>query len=59
VVLEALERGAVPANVGLVEPGVDPGLALVREPESLARSRIALKVASGFGGIQQALIFAR
>jgi 3-oxoacyl-(acyl-carrier-protein) synthase len=59
VVLEALERGAVPANVGLVEPGVDPALALVREPETLPRSRRALKVASGFGGIQQAMIFER
>ncbi len=55
--IAALERGVVPANVGLTEPGVDPRLNLTREPHTLARTRYALKAASGFGGIQQALIF--
>jgi 3-oxoacyl-(acyl-carrier-protein) synthase len=57
---EALQRGVVPANVGLEEPGVDARLDLVREPRALARPatrpRRALKVAGGFGGIQAALV---
>ena len=55
--IAALERTEVPANVGLVEPGVDPRLNLTRESHSLQRARYALKAASGFGGIQQALVF--
>lgn len=55
--IAALERGVVPKNIGLSEPGVDPRLNLTREPHTLARTRYALKAASGFGGIQQAMIF--
>jgi 3-oxoacyl-(acyl-carrier-protein) synthase len=54
--IETLQRGLVPANVGLVEPDVDPGLDLVRSPRPLPRARCALKVASGFGGIQAAVV---
>jgi len=55
--IAALERGSVPRNVGLTEAGVDSRLNLTREMHTLARTRYALKAASGFGGIQQALIF--
>lgn len=53
---EALDRRSAPANVGLVEPDVDPGLDLVRAARSLPRARAALKVASGFGGVQAAVV---
>ncbi len=53
---EALRRGVVSRNVGLEQPDVDAGLDLVREPRTLARSSCALKVSSGFGGIQAALV---
>lgn len=56
IALGALERGFVPANSGLEEPNVDPRLSLTREPETLARNRAVLKVAGGFGGIQQAVV---
>lgn len=55
--IAALERSSVPKNVGLTESGVDSHLNLTREMHSLNRTRYALKAASGFGGIQQALIF--
>lgn len=55
--MAALERAEVPANVGLEESNTDPRLQLTRAPTPLARARIALKVASGFGGMQQALLF--
>ena len=55
--MAALERAEVPANVGLEESNTDPRLRLTRAPTALARARIALKVASGFGGMQQALLF--
>lgn len=55
--IAALERRAVPANVGLREPAVDGRLDLVRAPRPLPRARVALKVASGFGGVQAAAVF--
>jgi len=55
--IAALERGVVPANVGLADPSVDPGLDLVRSPRRLLCARRALKVASGFGGVQAAVVF--
>jgi len=54
--LGALARGGVPGNVGLFEPDTDPRLALAREWTPLARAHTALKVASGFGGMQQAVV---
>ncbi|MBX3464606.1 MAG: hypothetical protein KF830_15665 [Planctomycetes bacterium] len=54
--IEALQRGTAPANVGLDDPDVDPGLDLVRAERHLPRARCALKVASGFGGIQAAVV---
>lgn len=54
--IAALQRAEVPANVALQDPDVDPGLDLVRSRRDLARSRTALKVASGFGGLQAALV---
>jgi len=56
IALEMLARGHVPANVGLSDPDVDRGLDLVREPRELPGARRLLKVASGFGGIQGALV---
>lgn len=51
-----LQRGVVPANVGLEHPDVDPALDLVRAPCRLERGLHALKVASGFGGVQAATV---
>jgi 3-oxoacyl-(acyl-carrier-protein) synthase len=56
IAAEALQRGVVPPNIGLLEQGVDARLDLVREARTLPRARHALKVASGFGGIQAALV---
>jgi 3-oxoacyl-[acyl-carrier-protein] synthase-1 len=56
VTLALLQRGEVPANVGLECPDVDPALDLVRGRRPLARARHALKVASGFGGIRAATV---
>lgn len=56
--IAALQRGIVPANFGLREPGVDARLDLVTEPRRVERARHALKVASGFGGVQSAVVFA-
>jgi 3-oxoacyl-[acyl-carrier-protein] synthase-1 len=56
VTLAALQRAHAPANVGLDDPDVDPGLDLVRTPRTLARARHALKIASGFGGVQAATV---
>jgi len=55
--IAALERACVPGNVGLEEQGTDARLRLARGPEPLPRAHHALKVASGFGGIQQAMVF--
>jgi len=57
IAIAALERSCVPANAGLIEPNVDPLLQLARDNEALTRSRRALKIAGGFGGIQQAMVF--
>ncbi len=54
--IEALQRGLAPRNFGLDDPDVDPALDLVRSPRHLPRARTALKVASGFGGIQAAVV---
>jgi len=54
--IAALQRSAVPANVGLQHSDVDQGLDLVRSARPLAKARHALKVASGFGGVQAALV---
>jgi 3-oxoacyl-[acyl-carrier-protein] synthase-1 len=54
--IEMLRRGEVPKNHGLAEPDVHPGLDLVTAPRRLVRTRHALKVASGFGGLQGALV---
>ncbi len=54
--LAALQRGRVPQNQGLETSDVDPHLDLVRSPRHLTRARTGLKVASGFGGVQAALV---
>ncbi|MFY9344572.1 MAG: beta-ketoacyl synthase N-terminal-like domain-containing protein [Planctomycetota bacterium] len=54
--IEALQRGSAPANVGLERPDVDPALTLVRREQRLDRAHLALKVASGFGGVQAAVV---
>lgn len=56
VTLAVLQRGEAPANFGLEDCDVDPALDLVRTPRTLARARHALKVASGFGGVQAATV---
>ena len=52
----ALQRATVPANVGLHHSDVDQGLDLVHTARPLGRARHALKVASGFGGVQAAVV---
>ncbi len=59
IALGALEEGRLPANAGLLEPNVDARLKLTREAETLDRPQRVLKVAGGFGGIQQAIVFER
>ena len=54
--IEALRRREAPANIGLDDPDVDAGLDLVRTPRPLPRAQHALKVASGFGGVQAAVV---
>jgi hypothetical protein len=56
VAIESLQRGWVPENVGLNEPGVDLRLDLVRTSRRLQVARRALKVGGGFGGVQAALV---
>ncbi|MCA8953392.1 MAG: hypothetical protein KDE27_28020 [Planctomycetes bacterium] len=55
--IAALERRVVPQNVGLDDVAVDPRLDLTTAPRPLSRARYALKVASGFGGVQAAAVF--
>lgn len=55
--IAALERAEVPANHGLRETDCDPRLDVHDRPRKLARSNAALKVASGFGGVQGAAVF--
>lgn len=52
----ALQGRRAFANHGLVDGDVDPGLDLVRTTRELPRARHALKVASGFGGVQAAMV---
>lgn len=55
--MAALQRGVVPANRGLQQTDVDAGLDLViGAARPLPRARCALKVASGFGGVQAAVV---
>src|SRR5690606_5112186 len=54
--IEALQSGIVLPNIGLETSDVDPGLELVRNPRVLRDARRALKVSSGFGGMQAALV---
>lgn len=57
--IAALERRQVPRNVGLMDNDCDPRLDLPTSPRKLERARHALKVASGFGGVQGAAVFSR
>lgn len=57
--IAALERAEVPKNVGLEESDCDPRLDLPTSPRPLSRTGHALKVASGFGGVQGAAVFSR
>ena len=59
ITLAALERAQVPGNLGLREQGVSEQLQLSRDPVSLSRAEHGMKLASGFGGIQQAVLFSR
>ncbi|MCB9877040.1 MAG: hypothetical protein H6835_05495 [Planctomycetes bacterium] len=55
--IAALQRATVPANVGLTTSDCDPRLDLPTSPRALRRSKHALKVASGFGGVQGAAVY--
>ncbi|MCK5942951.1 MAG: hypothetical protein KAI24_13320 [Planctomycetes bacterium] len=55
--IAALDRCVVPANHNLERSDCDPRLDLTTRPRPLPRSRHALKVASGFGGVQGAVVF--
>lgn len=55
--IAALERCVVPQNFGLATSDCDERLDLTTSPRKLARSQHALKVASGFGGVQGAAVF--
>ncbi len=55
--MAALERGEVPGNYGLERSDCDPRLDVAPHARTLPQARHALKVASGFGGVQGALVF--
>lgn len=55
--IAALERRCVPKNVGLTTSNCDPRLDLPTSIRELSRANHALKVASGFGGVQGAAVF--
>ncbi|MFO1076622.1 MAG: hypothetical protein U1E73_02730 [Planctomycetota bacterium] len=57
--VDALRRGVAPPNHGLGATDVDSRLDLTTAPRPLPRARHALKVASGFGGVQAALVVAQ
>ena len=57
--IAALQRRVAPGNYGLEHADVDARLDLVTTPRTLERARYALKVASGFGGLQGAVVLAR
>jgi 3-oxoacyl-(acyl-carrier-protein) synthase len=59
ITLAALERAEVPGNLGLREQGVHERLQLSRDPVSLERAESGMKLASGFGGIHQAVLYQR
>ncbi len=55
--IAALERSEVPGNYGLAKSDCDPRLNVAPSTRKLRAARHALKVASGFGGVQGALVF--
>ena len=55
--IECLERMTVPANLGLRQSDCDQRLDVRGHARPLRRTRHALKVASGFGGVQGAMVF--
>ena len=55
--IAGLERQCVPKNVGLETMNCDERLDLPKVPRKLTRANHALKVASGFGGVQGAAVF--
>lgn len=57
--IAALERGQVPGNRGLRDSDCDSRLNVSGALRELPRARHALKVASGFGGVQGAMVFSR
>jgi len=59
IAIEALRRGEVPGNAGLAETDLDARVTLVRKRTPLPRSKVALKLAAGFGGINAAVVFTR
>ena len=59
IAIESLRRGEAPGNVGLAETDVDARVTLRRKKTPLVRSKVALKLAAGFGGINAALVFQR
>ena len=57
--MAALEREEVPGNRGLQRSDCDPRLDVSTVRRAVPRARHALKVASGFGGVQGAMVFSR
>lgn len=57
--IAALERSEVPGNQGLKATDCDGRLDVTAERRELPRAKHALKVASGFGGVQGAMVFSR
>ncbi|MFK7741033.1 MAG: beta-ketoacyl synthase N-terminal-like domain-containing protein [Planctomycetota bacterium] len=55
--IAAIERQSAPKNVGLTQTDCDPRLRLTQNVTPLPGARHALKVASGFGGVQGAAVF--
>lgn len=55
--IAGLERSCVPKNVGLETLGCDKRLDLPTTIRELTRANHALKIASGFGGVQGAAVF--
>ncbi len=55
--IAGLERSCVPKNVGLETMNCDERLNLPTTVRELTRANHALKIASGFGGVQGAVVF--
>lgn len=55
--IAALERSEVPGNFGLSRSDCDQRLDVQGRSRALPRSNHVLKVASGFGGVQGAVVF--